>query len=90
MTYKVDNVNITISDELFEEAKDHMILDDGIDLLVAYSKNAIRANLCSSLEELKNYSSEKVFCSYSEKELSDLVSKELERDIKESISVRDL
>ena len=84
-SFRIDNITINISEEVFLQAKKSCILNEDEILTVAYIKNAIRANLCKSDEDFKTFSFKNAFSSHTEKELSEIVEKELKKDISESI-----
>lgn len=85
-TFKIDNFNISISDELYNKAVEFYVLEKGETEEerhgnYLYLKNAIRASSCEELEDLKDFSFEKLRSSCSDEEISsrvcDLIKEEI-------------
>ncbi len=85
-TFKVDDFNISISDDLYDKAIQFYVLEKGETEEerrgnYLYLKNSIRASSCEELEDLKDFSFEKLRDSYSDEEISsrvcDLIKEEI-------------
>ena len=86
-TFKVDDFNISISDELFNAAVNCYDLEPGDteeekrgNLL--YIKNAIRAGSCKTLEDLGRFSFEKLRKEKTDEEISEAVAYIIKDEIK--------
>ena len=84
--FAIDNFNISIDDELYSKAVEYYVLEKGDTEEerrgnYLYLKNAIRAFSCEELEDLKNFSFEKLRGSCSDEEISsrvcDLIKEEI-------------
>ena len=84
--FAIDNFNISIDDELYSKAVEYYVLEKGDTEEerrgnYLYLKNAIRASSCEELEDLKNFSFEKLRGSCSDEEISsrvcDLIKEEI-------------
>lgn len=84
--FNIEGFNISIEDDIWNEAVEHYILDKGETIEEQkgnyhYLKNLLRASNCQTLEDLKDFSYDNLRKNKTDKEISVNINRMLKREI---------